>query len=292
MKIAIISSFDYHLECLGFLLEILKEHNITIFLKNDKYGYCHFFTKLFDIKEIIKTNVIPANIQTQYDKVIKLSSNDPCKNSKDIISLLHAIKYKSISTYHISLTPIISGNGITTMFPIYSIPNTLPYYLNMITFIGEFYDKWVDTDMNNFISQSNYKFTFIINGDKDYPRLKEFKNVNIIVNASVDQLVNSISNSKFILSRKPAFAKYDRFSGAFALSMSFKKPIIIDIKSQSFYNMPSIVYNTSYCEIQDKLKITDAEYDQLLKKIDVFNLVHIEKNRTAINTILSNKCVI
>ena len=51
MKIAIVGSFDYHLECLGFLLEILKEHDVTIFFKNDRYGYCRFFTKIFNVKE-------------------------------------------------------------------------------------------------------------------------------------------------------------------------------------------------------------------------------------------------
>jgi hypothetical protein len=156
----------------------------------------------------------------------------------------------------------------------------------MITFIGEFYDKWVDNDMTNFINQANYTFTFIINADKDYRKLKEFKNINIIINASVDQLLTTISNSKFILSRKPAFAHYDRFSGAFALSMSFKKPIIIDKKSQNFYNMPGIVYDTSYCEILEQLKISDTEYDNLLSKIDTFNLEHLEKNKKSMYELL------
>jgi hypothetical protein len=287
MKIAIVGSFDYHLECLGFLLEILKEHDVTIFFKNDKYGYCLFFTKMFNITEVIKTTTLPSNIASNYDKIIKLSSNDPCmKNATNIICLLHAAKYKSISKHHISLTPIISGGGINVMFPVYTISNTIPCYTSMITFIGEFYDKWIDMDMINFINHSNYNFTFIINGDKDYPKLNGFKNVNIIINASVETLVNTITNSKFILSRKPVFAKYDRFSGAFALSMSFKKPIIIDKESQDFYNMPGIVYNTEYCEIQDQLKITDDEYRLLLSRIDTFNLEHLEKNKKIIDSIL------
>jgi len=286
MKIAIVSSFEYHLECLGFLLELLKEHNVTIFLKNDKYGYCRYFTNMFDIKEVKKTSKIPSNILSEYDKIIKLSSNDPCINTKNSISLLHAAKYKSISNYHISLTPIISGVGISSMFPIYTISNNSPCYTNMITFIGEFYDKWVDIDIINFINKSNYDFTFIINGDKAYPKLKEFKNVKIIINASVNELVNIISNSKFILSRKPAFANYDRFSGGFALAMSFKKPIIIDKKSQQFYNMPGIVYDKSYCEINDKIQITDVEYDNLLKEIDIFNMSHIEKNKKIMDNII------
>ena len=242
---------------------------------------------MFHIKDVIKTNVIPSNIELDYDNVIKLSSNDPCKNAKNIISLLHGGWLKSISKYHISLTTIISGEGISTMFPIYTISNTIPCYKNMITFIGEFYDKWVDTDMTNFINQSNYNFTFIVNHDKDYRKLKEFKNINVIINASIDELVNTITNSKFILSRKPAFAHYDRFSGAFALSMSFKKPIIIDKKSQEIYNMPGIVYNKSYCEINEKLNITDTEYDNLLSKIDSFNLEHLEKNKKILDNILN-----
>lgn len=286
MKIAIISSFDYHLECLGFLLETLKEHTVTIFFKNDKYGYCRFFTEMFHIKDVIKTNIIPSNIDVDYDKVIKLSSNDPCKNTANIISLLHGAWIKSISTYHISLTPIISGEGVRTMFPVYSISNTIPCYKNTITFIGEFYDKWVDIDMTNFINQSNYTFTFIVNGDKEYRKLKAFKNINVIINASIDELVNTITNTKFILSRKPAFAHYDRFSGAFALSMSFKKPIIIDKKSQGFYNMPGIEYDKLYCEIPQKLNITDNEYDNLVSRIDSFNLEHLEKNKKTMDSIL------
>jgi hypothetical protein len=287
MKIAIISSFGYHLECLGFLLELLKEHNVTIFFKKDTYGYCRFFSEMFHIKHVIKTDIIPSNIEVNYDKVIKLSSNDPCKNTTNIISLLHAVDMKSISKYHISLTPIISEEGVSTMFPLYTIPNTTPCYKNMITFIGLFYDKWIDTDMTNFINQSNYSFTFIVNGDKEYRKLKGFKNINVIINASVDELVNTITNTKFILSRKPAFAHYDRFSGAFALSMSFKKPIIVDKKSQGFYNMPGIEYDNLYCEILEKLNISDNDYDTLVSRIDSFNLEHLEKNKKTMDSILN-----
>jgi hypothetical protein len=156
----------------------------------------------------------------------------------------------------------------------------------MVTFIGEFYDKWVDIDMTNFINKSNYNFTFIVNGDKDYRKLKGFKNINVIINASIDELVNTITNSKFIISRKPGFARYDRFSGAFTLSMSFKKPIIIDRRSQEYYKMPGIVYDKLYCEILEKLNISDNEYDNLLSKIDSFNLEHLEKNKKTMNNIL------
>ena len=69
--------------------------------------------------------------------------------------------------------------------------------------------------------------------------------------------------------------------------MSFKKPIIIDKKSQEIYNMPGIVYNKSYCEINEKLNITDTEYDNLLSKIDSFNLEHLEKNKKIMDNILN-----
>jgi hypothetical protein len=162
----------------------------------------------------------------------------------------------------------------------------VPYYNNSIVFVGYFIDNWVDDDFKKFIVSSNYNFTFLINGDKDYPRLKVFKNTNIIINASAKQLSEYIIKSKFILSRKPPNVHHDRFSGAFSLAMSFKKPVIIDKQTYNIYNIPGIVFTNSYCEIIDKLQLTDKDYDSLLKEIDIFNIQHIEKNKKIMDSIL------
>jgi len=285
-NIAIISSFNFHLECIGFLCELLRDYKITIYCKSDNYGYCIFFSELFKNISIVICNILPDYILTKYDLVIKLTSNDMWIDNERIISLIHLNNKQCKSKYYISLTPVISGSNINTMFPIYTIHNVVPYYNNSIVFVGYFIDNWVDDDFKKFIVSSNYNFTFLINGDKDYPRLKVFKNTNIIINASAKQLSEYIIKSKFILSRKPPNVHHDRFSGAFSLAMSFKKPVIIDKQTYNIYNIPGIVFTNSYCEIIDKLQLTDKDYDSLLKEIDIFNIQHIEKNKKIMDSIL------
>ena len=104
IKIAIVSTFNYHLECLGFLLEYLKEYKIDIFIVEDNYKYLDYFQTLFNFnfKHIHEFN------EDRYDKIIKLSSNDPYIIKKRHISILH---YKGFEKFNnckfITLSPFV-----------------------------------------------------------------------------------------------------------------------------------------------------------------------------------------
>ena len=75
MKIAIVSKFG-HMECLGFLLEAMKSLDVTVYISQntDSLGWTDYFAKLYSFC-IIKN--LDINI-SQYDKIIRLTSNDKC----------------------------------------------------------------------------------------------------------------------------------------------------------------------------------------------------------------------
>ena len=166
MKIAILGSFDCHLECIGFLLEIYNhyENKIDIYLKNnsDKLGWINHYKDLYDFSifydkfsdEIIKT----------YDKIFKLTSHDPCLDDSKIVSILHLDgidQRKCKSDKLLSLTPYIKGENIINIFPIYRPLLNISDFTNTIIMIGAGHGS-IDNDAINFINiNSNYYFIFI-----------------------------------------------------------------------------------------------------------------------------------
>ena len=96
MKIAILGSFDCHLECIGFLLEILSNtgFNIYIHVASDSFNYLKHYNEIYDF--YISKNLSPE-ILNKYDKIIKLSSNDPVLDNNDILSILHLFSLKDNS---------------------------------------------------------------------------------------------------------------------------------------------------------------------------------------------------
>ena len=89
MKIAIVSNFNFHYECIGFLCELLREHSVTIYFNGDRYGYIDYFKTIFP--NITSQHAVQVNptIPSQFDLVIKLSSNDTILTDKRVVSLLH-----------------------------------------------------------------------------------------------------------------------------------------------------------------------------------------------------------
>ena len=50
MKIAIIGSFHCHLECIVYLLEILKDNEIHIYIDKDIYKWINYCSKFYNFK--------------------------------------------------------------------------------------------------------------------------------------------------------------------------------------------------------------------------------------------------
>lgn len=268
MRVAIIGSFPFHLECIAFLLEIFKKNEINLYVKRgiDNYNYIGYYKTLYKFNVIY--NNFSSTIINSHDFVIKLTSNDYCMDDKNIISILHLNgpqQRNCKSTKYISLTPYISDKNISYMFPIFQ-PILNYSKKKIITLIGHYKDSEFDNDLINFICKNkDYLFNFIVHGSNLY-RVQKLKNVNIIRNVDTFLLTTIIQESKYILSKK--YIHYDRFSGQLGLAMSFEKPLILDIKTKQSYKLPGISFKKNYSEIVDLNN--DERYDRIISEIKEF----------------------
>jgi hypothetical protein len=288
MKIAILSKFNYHYECFGFLLELYKSHSITFYISNDGdvYDWITYYKTLYPDFNI-KIDKFKKVILKKYDLIFKLSSNDKCLCHSKIISILHknALRFKCISNKYITLTPYIQSNdNITYIFPIFK-PIVTYSTNNIITLIGDYKNDHMDDDTDKFIEQNqNYIFNFIIRintRDPNYTNILKHPNVNILHNIKTPELVNIINSSKYILSKK--YINIDRFSGQLGLSISFEKPLIIDTKTASVYNLPGIYFKKNYNEIGKLSDISDKQYNSIIKQIQKFKETTLTNNLNIIN---------
>ena len=157
--------------------------------------YDYPLSSRFDENEIINN----------YDIVFKLTSNDPCLDHRNIISILHLQgKQQNCKSVRIlSLTPYISGNNIFYTFPVFS-PVVNDSSNNMITMIGFYDEEKFDQDTIQFIhTNQNYTFNFIIRRyNNRYEQIKKIQNVKLYVGISTSEMINIIQSSKYILSKK------------------------------------------------------------------------------------------
>ena len=47
MNIAIIGSFDFHLECVSFILEQFRNDKVVVFIRNDPYRTLEYYKTLY-----------------------------------------------------------------------------------------------------------------------------------------------------------------------------------------------------------------------------------------------------
>lgn len=281
MKIAIVGKFGYHLECIGFLLEMYNNNNIDIYIapETNNYNHIEYYSTIFNFNVIY--NDFNKNILYHYDKIFKLTSNDNCLDDKKIISILH-LDQPDIrlcnSEKFISLTPYINGTNIYYTFPIYQPKITNGLKNKIITMIGYYDDNNIDNDLLNFINlNNNYIFNFIINGGTGN-KLKNIKNVNLYISkVETNFMINILNNSKYVLSKK--HINYDRFSGQLGLAMSHEIPLVIDIKTKNNYKLPGITFDKNYCEINNLDDITDEKYNSLKKEIKLVKDNILENNK-------------
>lgn len=287
MKIAIVGNFEFHLECIGFLLEIYNDttNNIDIYISTNanKYNHIEYYLTMFNFNVIYDN--FNKNILYNYDKIFKLTSNDNCLDDKKIISILHLVGKAQLackSEKFISLTPYINGINIYYTFPIYN-PKISNFFKNkIITMIGYYNDNNIDNDLLEFINlNNNYTFNFIISGG-NYKKLKNIKNVNLYSSVKTNIMINILNNSKYVLSKK--YINYDRFSGQLGLAMSYEIPLIIDIKTKNHYKLPGITFNKNYCEIGNLDNITDIEYNTLKNEIKSIKHNILENNKIIFNS--------
>ena len=291
MNIAIVSKFDYHFECLGFLLELLSaDNNITICYEKELFDYISYFKSLYvfnsDCLKNYKTN--PHN----YDLTILLTSHDSCmipEKRDKTIGILH-LGGKNLEKdlkYFLTLYPNIKPK--TNLEYIYTLPVYRGYKNyedekneNMITYVGFFGKDYFDLDLQNFIRSANYTFKFIIYGynAKVLEEMKTFPNI-IQINQGINatELIKIVRKSKFLLCRKWPFQKDNIFSGMISLGLSQNVPLIMHNHINKA-NIPCLSFNKTYSSISEDINnISDEEYNDLKKEMYIFCETIIEENK-------------
>lgn len=293
MTIAIVGRFKYHLECIGFLLEALhKTHDFHIYISQDtdKFGYVEYFQSIYPEKITILYDEFTSlyNKKHEYDKIIKLTSNDSCVDHQCVLSILHLyhpMQLNNKSTQYLSLTPYINNHEIFYTFPVFE-PYNSTYDIvrkrqNIITLIGYYPNDCIDFDLIQFIRMnSDFVFYFIVNGSKKYPELKRQSNVKVFQNMSTSMMMNKIEKSKYILSKK--HINYDRFSGQLGLALSFEIPLIIDKKTKEDYHIPGITFSSNYSEIGNLKNVTEQDYNNLSALMKLKKNEYMNKNKRTI----------
>lgn len=276
MKIAIVGKYNFHLECIPFILEIFKNDIINIYISIDNYKWLDYCKTIHNNINIFY-NQFNNNIFKNNDKIFKLSSNDPCLDNEKIISILHLAELKSKSNKYISLTPYISGFNIFYTFPIFN-PNINYCLEKTVTFIGYYLNKDFDEDTITFIKNNkDYKFNFIIYGENGiYSKIHGIQNISLFQKIPTLKLIEIINSSKYIMSKK--YINFDRFSGQLGLAISFEKPLLIDTKSQQNYKLPGFSFQKNYTELGILNDVTDEQYNMKIKEIQQFKNEILEKN--------------
>ena len=294
MKIAIVGSFDYHFECVPFLLEVFKKDDVTIYTlkKKDKYNDLVQFKKMYNFNVIL--NEISPDIIASNDLTMKLTSNDPCLENEKIVSIQHwcnKVVKKTISGRILSLTPYINKKSWLSVyksgdpevhytFPAYNPFKTIEKVTDkVVTFIGYYLNRQFDKDILDFIKlNEDYTFNFIVRGEKsrNYPVLKGIKNVNCYNNIEGEKVVELLKSARYILSKR--HINYDRFSGQLGLSVSYEKPLLVDKRTMDIYKLPGISFEKNYMELGKLSDIDDNMYDDLWNKVKKFKTDAIKKN--------------
>jgi hypothetical protein len=304
-KIALYTSFNYHLECIGFICELFTNNkylndsaSIDVFYIEDPYNNIEHYKEIYtNLKNIENYNLIFNKIN-DYNLIIKLSSNDTILNHPNIISILHRIDLTDHINTYITLSPLVNyeiadtfnyktpfnykiteKSKINYIFPLYN-PVSVKEYENIITYIGYFDNSHYDNDLQNFINNSpNYHFYFLFNQNINPFTMK---NVTVIYNCKTNELVNIVKKSKFILIRKLPHQSKQLFSGALSIALSFKKPIILQNYFAKIYGLDlmNIGFETYYSELIDLINnFPDTIYQKYLQKMEENYNIIIDYNK-------------
>ena len=284
MKIAIVNkSFDNHFVCLGMLLEALKEHQVTVFTKTNFLGWIQYYESIYTFTTVFNIHIdVPM-----FDKIIKLSSHDDCfTDVSNVISILHLQCFLvDDSRPFISCTPYVTGANVHYMFPIFR-PIMTKSSDKIVTLVGYYLNDNIDADTDAFIQMNRaYTFMFITGGDVHYNNLTKHDNVRLLHRATTPEMFDILNKSRFVLSKK--FINYDRYSGQLGMAMSLEKPLIIDAKTATAYNLPGLTFASEYSEIGLLDNITDDKYDTLVEDIRKFNTVCHNDNYQTMQKLLS-----
>lgn len=303
MKICFVSSFTYHIECLGFLLDIFTDYDneIDVFISGDRYMYAEYFAKIYKFNLYYNLDFDTK----KYDYIVVLSADDYLKKlsvSKNLIAILHKYNfnnYKNCKYYFTFAKNNILHNNVIKLLPLYHgiITKNMSekFYKKTILYVGEFNCNQFDDDLINFVSKSMYNFIFIVRFN-DYINVVEkvkninLTNINILTSISTSDLLDYINAATFVLIRKNIHMKFI-MSGAINLSLSHNTPIIIQKNNNVIDNDNNncLFFDVNYSELINKLNYLQYEdyknlYDKMIETSDIVRM----QNKLNINNILKN----
>jgi len=297
-KIALFSSFNFHLECVGFICELFTNniylentYEIDVYYNEDPFNNLEHYKEIYsNLKNLNNINQL-FNKLNEYNLIIKLSSNDGYFIHNNIISILHRIDLTDNINNYITLSPLVTKESIKEklnyIFPLYS-PNTTINYKNIITYIGYFDNSHYDDDLKEFIINSpNYHFNFIYN--QLINPFKNHNNVSVYCGLNTKELIEKTKESKFILIRKLPHQSKELFTGSLGIAISLKKPIILQKYFSEIYDLNAITFEKNYCEIVSLINnFPDSIYQKLLIEQNIiFNKIN-NYNKLKIKNLLDN----
>jgi pyruvyltransferase len=289
MNISIITNLTYHTECLAFLLELLKEHNVDVYVNNTRYDYIEYFAKFYIFK---KYNVEDFLLKKKkYDVIIKLTANENLEilsTCCNIISIIHredCIDNFTKTKFYISLYPPIkkSIKNAEIILPIYNC-DIEEKRKNLIVYIGSV--KY-DNDLIDFIEKcTNYDFMIFTNNNSFK---KNIKNLKIMENIGATDMFNYIKYAKFLLCRNYPHQK-NTFSGAISIALSFRIPMIFHKKYKEIYDdFPGISFDVKYLEIINKINnIDDITYRSYINEIIRYTSSKMMTNLITMQNLINN----
>ncbi len=266
-NIAIVGTFSYHYECIGFLLDIIGDkYNIDVY-HDDKNGFVELFNITYKFRSFILNR---SNINTlKYCRIFILSADDPIDINNTITTRIFHLNNFNLrnknATEYIKLSPLVNKE-CKYILPIYNtVFPRIVYPNNNIICIGA--DSMISSYMANNIKMNIIHFS-----------RKSLQNTvgKNIVNAKAIDIEKAISKAMFVFISK----KTDRFSGAIALALSGKTPMIIDKYQSDYYNFPCLVYTDENDFIYKLQNMNQDKYKKLQNEVSNFSDKLIKKNRS------------
>lgn len=280
MRIALLSSFNLHMCCVGFLIHIFRDDDIDVFFPEDRERYLEYYKSLYPDTKITLLNVKDYD-KNNYNQSIKITANDPGVSSEGIISIAHLQEQIKPENKYITLTPWISAENVKYIFPVYNGLFNLSS-TKVIVHIGFFVPRYSDEDTVKFIRESGYMFVFA--GGDSYNGLNHLPNVRVINRIDTFDLINLINNSMFIFLRKEPYQLTDRYSGAIGHAVSHKKPVIVQEYTADSYGLKGLVFKKEYCEVLEQLKnMNNEKYELMVKEAEEVYEKKLEDNKDVKN---------
>lgn len=271
-RIAIVGSFPYHYECVGFLLDILGENYEVHVYHNDRDGFIDLFSQTYEFKSF-QLSYSQTGLKG-YVRCIILTSEDPIifEGSTLTTRIIHLAKAThGEHNESLKLSPLVLADA-KYVLPVYhtAAPTSSWERLDRIVYVGSTSNK--SREILSVLAENTptpiIHFSRVAMNNIN-PRIKN------VVNAKASVIEKEVGRSKFI------FVKHctDRFSGAIAMALSGKTPMIMDSYQADAYKFPALVYTDAHDLVSKLRGMGVHDYKNLHRQVVDFTDSLLMKNR-------------